>query len=82
MNLSLYRFYYKEETFGNKIVQVTENDLLLKKDTSWSTYKLPVVLSESVRSCEITCHHHDVTGPASPFFNIARACSSRKSKYK
>ena len=75
------RFYCKEETLVNKVVQVTEKNLLLKTDTSWSTYKLPVVLSECVRSCEITCHHGDVTGAASPFCNFAKACSSRKSKH-
>ena len=62
------------------VVQVTEKDLLSKEGTSWSSYKFPVVLSESIWLCDITWDHDDVTGPASPFLNIAKACSSRKSK--
>ena len=37
-----------EETLGRNVIQVTEKALLLKEDTSRSTYKLPIVLSEWV----------------------------------
>ena len=44
-----------EETLEHNVIQVTEKAPVLKENTTWSTYKLSIVLSEwSVRSCDIT----------------------------
>ena len=40
------RYYSVEANLEKEVVQVTQNDILLRETTSWSHYKQLVVLSE------------------------------------